>query len=44
MKKLFIIFFAAVSCCFLHAQNVGIGNTKPNANATMDLQAQLVAC
>ncbi len=40
MKKLFIIFLAALSCCFVHAQNkVGIGTNTPHASAALDVSS-----
>jgi len=37
MKKLFIIFLAAISCYFVNAQSVGIGTNAPNASAQLDI-------
>jgi len=39
MKKLFIIFLAAISCYFVNAQSVGIGTTTPNPSALLDLSS-----
>jgi hypothetical protein len=37
MKKLFIIFLAAISCKEIQAQSVGIGTNAPNASAQLDI-------
>lgn len=39
MKKLFIILFAAFSCCFVNAQSVGIGTNAPNPKALLDISS-----
>jgi len=37
MKKLFIIYLAAISCKEIQAQSVGIGTNAPNASAQLDI-------
>jgi len=37
MKKLFIIFLAAISCKAIQAQSVGIGTNAPNSKALLDI-------
>jgi len=39
MKKLFIIFLAAISCHFVNAQSVGIGTNAPNPKALLDISS-----
>ena len=41
MKKIVIILITSLSCSLVNAQNVGIGNTRPNTSAVLDVSSAI---
>jgi len=41
MKKIVIILITALSCSLLNAQNVSIGNTRPNTSPVPDVSSAI---